>query len=227
MKKSIVLLLMAVLLIAVAALAGCGAVTEKYVNGSYAECNPEFGKPDLGGIVTEGDFVKCNDKNLLKFRGYYKGSHFITLVFDSSSPVDGKMLERYVDKENERYLQGVIYKKDLTSKYVTFQFEPLTNEKTGLEFDRADTRFFEFPENKSEPESYYFLSLRSYGSYQGISGIRKDNFIISHRTQKEVVEQSYWTDYKFDETVQYYDDDTGKWTTEKLVDQMTNNMPLE
>ena len=51
--------------------------------------------------------------------------------------------------------------------------------------------------------------------------------VASKYTQTQEIEQSYWTDYMYDQILQYYNAETGKWTEKVLEDQMTNNMPLE
>ena len=227
-RKSIILIV--VLMAAVSLIAGFRLFGDKYVTKCYAKNHPDFGKSDLGGIVMEGEFTSCNSDNLLKFEGYYKTLDTITLVFDASSPINGKMLKRYADTHYNATLQGVIYERSFTHKYVTYQFEPFVYEKDGEEIhvDRAKMRSVRFPVSDDEPESYYFLDIKGYRQFKGIKDELKEvDMVVAKRTQKRVVEQSYWTDYVYDETSQYYNAETGKWTEKVLEDQMTNYMPLE
>jgi len=230
MKHGKSLVLIVFLMAVVTVISGCWPFCEKYVTKSYAKNHPDFGKPDLGGIVMEGEFTSCKSDNLLKFEGYYKTLDTITLVFEASSPIDGKMCKRYAETHYNVILQGVIYKRDLFHKYVTYQFEPFVYEKNGEEIhvDRAKMRSVRFPISDDEPESYYYLDIKGYRQFKGIKDELKEvDMVVAKRTQKRVVEQSYWTDYVYDETSQYYNAETGKWTEKVLEDQMTNNMPLE
>ena len=227
-RKSIVLI--AVLMTAVSLIAGFRLFGDKYVTKCYAKNHPDFGKTDLGGIVLEGEFTSCNSDNLLKFEGYYKTLDTITLVFDASSPISGKMLKRYADTHYNANFQGVIYKSGLMHKYVTYQFEPFSYEKDGevIHVDKAKVRSFRFPLSDTEPQSFYYLDIKGYRGNKGIKDELKEvDMVASKYTQTQEIEQSYWTDYMYDEILQYYNAETGKWTEKVLEDQMTNNMPLE
>jgi len=227
-RKSIVLI--AVLITAVSLIAGFRLFGDKYVTKCYAKNHPDFGKPDLGGIVMEGEFISCNSDNLLKFEGYYKTLDTITLVFGASSPINGKMLKRYADTHYNANFQGVIYKSGLMHKYVTYQFEPFSYEKNGEEIhvDRAKVRAFKFPLSDDEPQSYYYLNIKGYRTYKGIKDELKEvDMVVSKDTQIKELNRGYYTDYMYDEILQYYNAETGKWTEKVLEDQMTNNMPLE
>lgn len=226
--KSVVLV--AVLMAVASLITGFWLLPEKYVSKSYAKRHPDFGKPDLGGIVMEGEFTRCNSDNLLKFEGYYKTLDTITLVFDASSPISGKMLKRYADTHYNANFQGVIYKSGLMHKYVTYQFEPFSYEKDGevIHVDKAKVRSFRFPLSDTEPQSFYYLDIKGYRGNKGIKDELKEvDMVASKYTQTQEIEQSYWTDYMYDEILQYYNAETGKWTEKVLEDQMTNNMPLE
>lgn len=226
--KSVVLV--AVLMAVASLITGFWLLPEKYVSKSYAKRHPDFGKPDLGGIVMEGEFTRCNSDNLLKFEGYYKTLDTITLVFDASSPISGKMLKRYADTHYNAIFQGVIYKSGLMHKYVTYQFEPFSYEKDGevIHVDKAKVRSFRFPLSDTEPQSFYYLDIKGYRGNKGIKDELKEvDMVASKYTQTQEIEQSYWTDYMYDQILQYYNAETGKWTEKVLEDQMTNNMPLE
>ena len=226
--KSVVLV--AVLMAVASLITGFWLLPEKYVSKSYAKRHPDFGKPDLGGIVMEGEFISCNSDNLLKFEGYYKTLDTITLVFDASSPISGKMLKRYADTHYNAIFQGVIYKSGLMHKYVTYQFEPFSYEKDGevIHVDKAKVRSFRFPLSDTEPQSFYYLDIKGYRGNKGIKDELKEvDMVASKYTQTQEIEQSYWTDYMYDQILQYYNAETGKWTEKVLEDQMTNNMPLE
>lgn len=226
--KSVVLV--AVLMAVASLITGFWLLPEKYVSKSYAKRHPDFGKPDLGGIVMEGEFISCNSDNLLKFEGYYKTLDTITLVFDASSPISGKMLKRYADTHYNANFQGVIYKSVLMHKYVTYQFEPFSYEKDGevIHVDKAKVRSFRFPLSDTEPQSFYYLDIKGYRGNKGIKDELKEvDMVASKYTQTQEIEQSYWTDYMYDQILQYYNAETGKWTEKVLEDQMTNNMPLE
>lgn len=226
--KSVVLV--AVLMAVASLITGFWLLPEKYISKSYAKRHPDFGKPDLGGIVMEGEFISCNSDNLLKFEGYYKTLDTITLVFDASSPISGKMLKRYADTHYNANFQGVIYKSGLMHKYVTYQFEPFSYEKDGevIHVDKAKVRSFRFPLSDTEPQSFYYLDIKGYRGNKGIKDELKEvDMVASKYTQTQEIEQSYWTDYMYDQILQYYNAETGKWTEKVLEDQMTNNMPLE
>ena len=226
--KSVVLV--AVLMAVASLITGFWLLPEKYVSKSYAKRHPDFGKPDLGGIVMEGEFISCNSDNLLKFEGYYKTLDTITLVFDASSPISGKMLKRYADTHYNANFQGVIYKSGLMHKYVTYQFEPFSYEKDGevIHVDKAKVRSFRFPLSDTEPQSFYYLDIKGYRGNKGIKDELKEvDMVASKYTQTQEIEQSYWTDYMYDQILQYYNAETGKWTEKVLEDQITNNMPLE
>jgi len=226
--KSVVLV--AVLMAVASLITGFWLLPEKYVSKSYAKRHPDFGKPDLGGIVMEGEFTRCNSDNLLKFEGYYKTLDTITLVFDASSPINGKMLKRYADTHYNANFQGVIYKSGLMHKYVTYQFEPFSYEKDGevIHVDKAKVRSFRFPLSDTEPQSFYYLDIKGYRGNKGIKDELKEvDMVASKYTQTQEIEQSYWTDYMYDQILQYYNAETGKWTEKVLEDQITNNMPLE
>ena len=226
--KSVVLV--AVLMAVASLITGFWLLPEKYVSKSYAKRHPDFGKPDLGGIVMEGEFISCNSDNLLKFEGYYKTLDTITLVFGASSPINGKMLKRYADTHYNANFQGVIYKSGLMHKYVTYQFEPFSYEKDGevIHVDKAKVRSFRFPLSDTEPQSFYYLDIKGYRGNKGIKDELKEvDMVASKYTQTQEIEQSYWTDYMYDQILQYYNAETGKWTEKELEDQMTNNMSLE
>lgn len=226
--KSVVLV--AVLMAVASLITGFWLFPEKYVSKSYAKRHPDFGKPDLGGIVMEGEFISCNSDNLLKFEGYYKTLDTITLVFGASSPINGKMLKRYADTHYNANFQGVIYKSGLMHKYVTYQFEPFSYEKDGevIHVDKAKVRSFRFPLSDTEPQSFYYLDIKGYRGNKGIKDELKEvDMVASKYTQTQEIEQNYWTDYMYDQILQYYNAETGKWTEKVLEDQVTNNMPLE
>lgn len=227
-RKSIVLI--AVLMTAVSLIAGFRLFGDKYVTKCYAKNHPDFGKTDLGGIVLEGEFTSCNSDNLLKFEGYYKTLDTITLVFEASSPINGKMLKRYADTHYNATLQGVIYERSFTHKYVTYQFEPFVYEKDGEEIhvDRAKVRAFNFPLSDDELQSYYYLNIKGYRTYKGIKDELKEvDMVVSKDTQIKELDRGYYTDYMYDEILHYYNAETGKWTEKVMKDQVTNNMPLE
>ncbi len=122
------------------------------------------------------------------------------------------MLKRYADTHYNATLQGVIYERSFTHKYVTYQFEPFVYEKDGEEIhvDRAK------------------VNIKGYRTYKGIKDELKEvDMVVSKDTQIKELDRGYYTDYMYDEILQYYNAETGKWTEKVMKDQVTNNMPLE
>lgn len=184
----------------------------------------EVSKESLGDIRTDGDFNECSSKNMLDYKGYYKGLDYVTLVFDSSSPVGKENVDLFISEEIwiNCYLEGLLYREKGGNKYITFKFETCDLQYPGHveQFNSAkNCRYFELPTEASEPMSHYFILIDSRWGDNDAS--------IGECRQKEAVDQGYWTDYIYDKTAQYYYADSGKWESEISTGLMTNNMPLE
>lgn len=208
---------------------GLNLKTEKFVCLSYAKYDEDFSRGDLGAIRTEGGFTYCSSNNMLKFRGYYRGLDFITLVFEKSSPINSGMLKRDADNRYSRSLQGMIFAQDSHHKFVTYQYETAIYDKNGepSQAKTASANSFKFQVSDDEPETYYSINLRGYKGKYLNKDLEECDMVITHRVQTEVLPQSYWTDYGYDETQQFYHADKLKWNTRDFNDKRTNYMPLE
>lgn len=186
----------------------------------------EVTKDSLGDIVTEGDYYEADPNNMLCYTGAYKGPDYVTLIFDGNSPIDLENIELYISEDSllNRNLDGILYQEKDSSKYITFKYETKFLEYpdgTTEQFDSARSETsFTIPTKADEPMSYYIIRITPVpnSDYEAFVG----EFV-----QKEVIEQSYWTDYKYDKVIQYYDRETGSWTEESTKDLYTDNMPLE
>ena len=241
MKKKAILLISIVLIITV--LTGCSGgmrtfdlsdpimltMSEKFVNQSYLKRHQDFSKKDLGGIRKDSLFTACSHENMLRFCGYYKGLDFVTLVFERESPIETDQLKRATDQGYNARLQGIIYYQDPSYKYVTYQYEPAIYEKNGEPTQKSsvnDSRF-SFKLNDREAETYYQINIKGLqGKYLNYD-LEECDMEIRYRVQKEAIEQSYWTDYRYDETRQFYHSDSEKWNTSMVRDKKTDYMPLE
>ena len=203
--------------------------SEKFVNLSYQKRNEDFSKKDLGSIRKDSLFTSCSPENLLRFCGYYKGFDFVTLVFEASSPIETDQLKRDAETRYSARLQGIIYYRDPNYKYVTYQYEPFIYEKNGevTQTNTVNDKFFTFKLNGKEPETYYRIDIKGLRGKYLNKDLEPCDMVIYYRVQKEVLEQSYWTDYKYDETRQFYHADTEKWNTSMVHNKKTNYMPLE
>jgi hypothetical protein len=85
----------------------------------------------------------------------------------------------------------------------------------------------QFPLNDKDHESYYSVDFNGFKTRSYNPNVVEYDMCIVKKTQTAVIEQSYWTDYKYDEIIQYYSHDTGKWTQKEAYDLRTNYMPLE
>ena len=241
MKKKAILLISIVLIIAV--LTGCSGgmrsfelsdpimltMSEKFVNQSYLKRHQDFSKKDLGGIRKDSLFTACSHENMLRFCGYYKGLDFVTLVFERESPVETDQLKRATDQGYNARLQGIIYYQDPSYKYVTYQYEPAIYEKNGEPTQKSsvnDSRF-SFKLNDREAETYYQINIKGLqGKYLNYD-LEECDMTIYYRLQTEVIEESYWTDYRYDETWQFYHADTEQWNTSMTQNKKTYYMPIE
>ena len=182
----------------------------------------ETAEDSLGEIVTEGEFYEVDPDNMLCYKGAYKGLDYVTLVFDSSSPVNVKNAELCVSEHRNYnyFLEGVLYQEKDGNKYITFKYETIIYENGGQHDAARGENAFILPTKADEPMSYYYICIKPLfnNDYEAI---------VSEGIQKEVVDRGYYTDYRYDETNQYYDIETNSWTEETLEDLMTDNMPLE
>ena len=203
--------------------------SEKFINLSYQKRHEDFSKKDLGSIRKDSLFTSCSPENLLRFCGYYKGLDFVTLVFELSSPVESDQLKRDADERYNARLQGIIYYQDPNYKYVTYQYEPFIYEKNGevTQTNTVNDKFFTFKLNDKEHETYYRIDIKGLRGKYLNKDLEPCDMVIYYRVQTEVLEQSYWTDYKYDETRQFYHADTEKWNTSMVHNKKTNYMPLE
>ena len=203
--------------------------TEKFINQSYLKRNEDFSKNDLRNIRKDSRFTACSPENLLRFCGYYKGLDFVTLVFETSSPVETDQLKRDAEQRYSARLQGIIYYQDPYYKYVTYQYEPFVYEKNGVmtQSNTVSDSYFKFRLNDKEPETYYQINIKGLRGKYLNKDLEECDMEIRYRVQKAVVEQSYWTDYKYDETRQFYHADKEKWNTSMIHNKKTNYMPLE
>lgn len=241
MKAKAILIISIVLFIAI--LTGCSegvttfdlpdpimlTKTEKFVNQSYLKRHEDFSKSELGGIRKDSRFTACSHENLLRFCGYYSGLDFVTLVFERSSPVETDQLKRDAEQRYNSRLQGIIYYQDASYKYVTYQYEPSIYEKNGepTQGRSVNDRRFSFKLNDKEPETYYQIDVRGLRGKYLNKDLEECDMVIYYRLQTGVIEQSYWTDYRYDETRQFYHADKEKWNTSMIHNKKTNYMPLE
>jgi hypothetical protein len=226
MGKRKITLLITILMLVAGAFSGCRAGTRKYVSQEYLKRHEDFSEEELGDIRTDGDYVGCNPDNMLKLKGIYTGLDFVTLVFDASSPVQPEQARRFADKHYNAYFQGVIYKNDLACKFVTYQYATIIH-NNGIQMKTASKLAVQFYLNDEEPMSYYSVDFRGFKTSVKNSKMVEYDMYIVKRKQTGVINESYWTDYTYDEIAQYYSRDTGKWTQKETLDRRTNNMPLE
>ena len=186
----------------------------------------EVEEDSLGEIVTEGEFFEVNPDNMLCYKGAYKGLDYVTLVFDSSSPIDLENIELGISEHKYRhgYLDGILYQEKDGNKYITFKYETEFFEYpdgTVEQLDATKTAIsFNLPTKAGEPMSFYLIRIKPI--------INTDyDACVSEYIQKEIVEQGNWTDYRYDVRTQYYDKETDSWREENIEDLMTDNMPLE
>ena len=121
-KIIVVLVLFSILL-----LNGCGSIEKRGQTYKYVvhEKSGDVSFEDLGDIRTDGDFNKCNPKNMLKYEGFYKGPDYVTLVFDDSSPIGLRNVELFISEEVwlQQFLEGILYRREHGKKYVGFKFK--------------------------------------------------------------------------------------------------------
>ena len=226
MGKRKIALLITILMLVAGIFSGCRAESRKFVSQKYLKRHEDFSEADLGDIRTDGDYVGCNPDNMLKLKGVYTGPDFVTLVFDASSPVQPEQAKRFADKNYSAYFQGVIYKNDLACKFVTYQYKTIIH-NNGEQMKTASKLAVQFFLNDEEPMSYYSIDFRGFKTSVKNSRMVEYDMCIVKRKQTGVINESYWTDYTYDEFAQYYSHDTGKWTQKNTMDRRTNNMPLE
>ena len=159
----------------------------------------EIEEESLGEIMTEGEYCEVNPDNILSYKGTYKGPDYVTLVFDSSSPINLENVELCIN-EQKNYnfnLNGILYQEKDGNKYITFKYESTQSEIA-----------FILPTKTGEPMSYYLICIKPifYKDYEAN---------VSEYIQREVVERSYYTDYRYDVLTQYYDRESDSWTEEK------------
>lgn len=241
MKAKAILIVSMVLLVAV--LTGCtGGMkafdvpdpimltkSEKFVNQSYQKRHEDFSKKDLKSIRKDSLFTSCSPENLLRFTGYYKGFDFVTLVFERTSPIESDQLKRDAETRYSARLQGIIYYQDPNYKYVTYQYEPFIYEKNGEVTQKSSVSgsIFSFKLNDKEHETYYRIDINGlHGKYLN-KDLEPCDMVIYYRVQTEVIDRDYYTDYKYDETRQFYHADMEKWNTSMVHNKMTDYMPLE
>ena len=241
MKAKAILIVSIVLLVAV--LTGCAGgmkafdlpdplmltKSEKFVNQSYQKRHEDFSKKDLKSIRKDSLFTSCSPENLLRFTGYYKGFDFVTLVFERTSPIESDQLKRDAETRYSARLQGIIYYQDPNYKYVTYQYEPFIYEKNGEVTQKSSVSgsIFSFKLNDKEHETYYRIDINGlHGKYLN-KDLEPCDMVIYYRVQTEVIDRDYYTDYKYDETRQFYHADMEKWNTSMVHNKMTDYMPLE
>lgn len=186
---------------------------------------------DLGSeIIIDGDFNEVDPDNMLKFKGWYKGYDFVTLVFDRSSKIEQKNVELFASEEPilsyNGHLEGVLYQEKAGLKYLTFKFNTtILSYADGVD-RQADTaagyNFFTLPTKAGEPMSYYqiFISREREEHAMG------EMINISECKQTQELDRSYYMDYRYDSKIQRYED--GQWSDiEQYKDNETDNMPLE
>ncbi len=206
------------------------AVTYRFVT-EYKIRNGKITEDDLGDIRTDGEFVSYSPDNMLRYIGYYQGLDFVTLVFEKKSPISLHNAELYASNTDLTptwppvTVDGILYREECGKKYITFKFETRYHDKDGVQtqWDAVQgARCFMLPASETEPMSYFFINT-------GKSHNRDENYCASagRCTQKEVLERSYWTDYRFDMECDNYSVITNKWEHEISQDRITDNMPLE
>lgn len=175
-----------------------------------------------GSIETEGDFHEVNGDNLIGFQGYYSSSNYITFVFKASSPLTGRDFERLVERSEDGSMfvgsnfDGIVYSEDSSHKYATFWYEGNGNKNF------ISRGYFEIPTSDSEFETGYRIDVNGYDLHTYTC----DAMVSFHQQTEELPNEGY-TNYKYDETIEYYDEASGTWTTEEYRDLLVNNMPLE
>lgn len=227
MGKRKITLLIAILMLVAGIFSGCRAGTRKFVSQQYLKYHEDFSEAELGDIRTDGDYVGCNPDNMLKLKGIYTGLDFVTLVFDASSPVEPEQVRRFADKHYNAYFQGVIYKNDLACKFVTYQYKTIIFEQTDTQMKTASKLAVQFYLSDEKPMSYYSVDFRGFKTSVKNPKMIEYDLCILKRKQTGVIEESYWTDYTYDDIAQYYSHATGKWTQKETFGRRTNNMPLE
>ena len=164
---------------------------------------------------------------MLGYTGAYKGLDYVTLVFESNSPINLENIELCISEDTVANcnFEGILYQVKDGKKYVMFKYETQFFEYPDGRIEQYNSakveKSFDFPTKAGEPMSYYFIRITPF--------LKSDDFeaYVCECVQKEVVEQNYWTDYKYDKHGQYYDKETDSWTDEFSQDLMTDNMPLE
>ncbi|MCR5328249.1 MAG: hypothetical protein K6E12_05330 [Saccharofermentans sp.] len=210
-------------------MSGCGVFEKRGYTYKYVveDALDKISVDDLGDIRTDGDFNKCNPKNMLKYEGYYRGLDYVTLVFDDSSPVGLQNVELFITNKVwlQQFLEGILYRRENGKKYVGFKFTTIFHSAN----DQMDTakysREFRLPTKESEVMSYYEIRILPF---RGFSDVDYDACVAEFK-QKKVIQQSgygfNWEDYKYDVVYQYYFADSDKWETVKEKDCMTNWAP--
>ena len=205
-------------------------VTYRFVT-EYKIRNGEITEDDLGDIRTDGEFVSYSSDNMLRYIGYYQGLDFVTLVFEKKSPITLHNAELYASNNNLTpswppvTVDGILYREEDGKKYITFKFETRYNVSDGVQtqWDAVQgARCFILPASETEPMSYFFINT-------GKSYKHDENYCASvgRCTQKDVLDRSTWTDYKYDFECDNYSVITNKWEHEILKDNITDNMPIE
>ena len=233
MKKSVITKTLAVVLILsfMILMSGCGVFekhgyTYKYV---VEDALDKISVDNLGDIRSDGDFNKCNPKNMLKYEGYYRGLDFVTLVFDDSSPVGLRNVELFITNKVwlQQFLEGILYRRENGKKYVEFKFSTIIHSADNQMDTAKYSRGFRLPTKEAEEMSYYSITISPLPS-MAFSDLKYDAFVAEYK-QKEVIQQSgyglTWNDYKYDVVHQYYFADSDKWETVKEKDCMTNLAP--
>ena len=123
-----------------------------------------------------------------------------------------------------KFFEGILYQEKDGNKYITFKYRTEFYEYPDGSVEQLNAtkteNSFNIHTKPGEPMSFYRISIKPVlnNDYEAS---------VSEYIQKEAVEQSYWTDYKYDELTQYYDKETDSWTEETTKDLITDNMPLE
>ncbi|SCW33192.1 hypothetical protein SAMN02910456_00608 [Ruminococcaceae bacterium YRB3002] len=200
-------------------------VTYRYVLPFKADSVSEDA---LGDIRTNGDYRSYNPDNMLCYMGYYQAEDFVTLVFGEDSPIELRNVELFVSENLTvpRTVDGILYREEDHKKYITFKFETtyIRSPYGPRLWDAVGVwRNFQLPTKESENKSYYYIVTERNGNpdypYSGAG--------IGECIQTDVIEQSYWTDYRFNRISEWYSAEEDAWRHEYEEDLITDYMPLE
>lgn len=157
MKKFICFACMIMMITTIFAFSGCKKMaplpdTETY---KFVSPNSSVKQDSLGDIKIEGDFYRCNAKNLLRLHGCYRGNDFITFEFGPSLPISKDNVELFQFDQNSD-CEGILYKQKDEKKYITLKYPSSKSVNEGSVPSKDSFCFGTVP-NKSR--SYYEITI--------------------------------------------------------------------